>query len=219
MAIGLGLMVGFEFKKNFDSPYKSQSITEFWRRWHISLSTWLRDYLYIPLGGNRRGSFRTYVNLMLVMVLGGFWHGASWNFLAWGAIHGTWLGIERLQGKTSFYARTPRAARVFVTFLIVNVAWVFFRAPDLPSSIHYLGALAGLQYPTAPQLLLRPELYSSFNLVCFAAAAVLSFVGIQTWDLAKRITVTRALAALTVFVWAVAAMSTQSFNPFLYFRF
>ena len=109
MAIGLGLMFGFEFAKNFDSPYKSQSITEFWRRWHISLSTWLRDYLYIPLGGNRKGEVRTYLNLMVVMLLGGFWHGASWNFLVWGAIFGVWLAFERLLGKSSIYARLPGA--------------------------------------------------------------------------------------------------------------
>ncbi|MFC2173763.1 MBOAT family O-acyltransferase, partial [Acidobacteriota bacterium] len=95
MAIGLGLILGFVFPKNFDSPYKSQSITEFWRRWHISLSTWLRDYLYIPLGGNRKGSSRTYINLALVMLLGGLWHGAAWNFVVWGGIHGTLLAFER----------------------------------------------------------------------------------------------------------------------------
>ena len=96
MAIGLGLMLGFVFAKNFDSPYKSLSITEFWRRWHISLSTWLKDYLYIPLGGNRCGNVRTYINLALVMLLGGLWHGASWNFLIWGGIHGGYLAFERV---------------------------------------------------------------------------------------------------------------------------
>jgi alginate O-acetyltransferase complex protein AlgI len=99
MAIGLGLMLGFVFAKNFDSPYISQSITEFWRRWHISLSTWLRDYLYIPLGGNRKGPRRTYVNLDIVMLLGGLWHGASWNFVIWGALHGGMLALERLRGR------------------------------------------------------------------------------------------------------------------------
>src|SRR5690606_13656681 len=111
MAIGLGLMLGFVFPKNFDSPYKSDSITDFWRRWHISLSTWLRDYLYVPLGGNRRGPNRTYINLMLVMVLGGLWHGASWNFAIWGGIHGIWLAVERMQGKDSFYRHLPRPVR------------------------------------------------------------------------------------------------------------
>ena len=98
MAIGLGLMMGFRFMENFNQPYISQSITEFWRRWHISLSTWLRDYLYVPLGGNRGGTFNTYRNLFLTMLLGGFWHGANWTFLIWGAWHGTWLAIERALG-------------------------------------------------------------------------------------------------------------------------
>src|SRR6201992_3166849 len=103
IAIGSAALLGVRFPKNFDSPYKSASIQEFWRRWHISLSTWLRDYLYIPLGGNRRGERRTYLNLMAVMLLGGLWHGASWNFVLWGAIHGGMLAFERAQGKASPY--------------------------------------------------------------------------------------------------------------------
>ena len=112
MAIGLALMLGFVFPKNFDSPYQSQSITEFWHRWHISLSTWLRDYLYVPLGGNRKGPVRTYVNLFLVMLIGGLWHGAAWNFVIWGALHGTLLAIERLRGKTALFGRLPAPFRV-----------------------------------------------------------------------------------------------------------
>ncbi len=101
MAVGLGRMIGFEFMKNFDAPYHAESITDFWRRWHISLSTFLRDYLYIPLGGNRKGPYRTYVNLIVVMLLGGLWHGASWTFVAWGAYHGMLLAYERYRGKQS----------------------------------------------------------------------------------------------------------------------
>src|SRR3954464_3369366 len=112
MAVGLALMMGFVLIQNFDSPYKSRSITEFWRRWHISLSTWLRDYLYIPLGGNRRGPVRTYVNLMLTMLIGRLWHGASWNFVIWGAIHGGMLCLERLMGKNSFYGKAPAPLKV-----------------------------------------------------------------------------------------------------------
>ena len=126
MAIGLGLMLGFVFPKNFDSPYISKSITEFWRRWHISLSTWLRDYLYIPLGGNRIGPVRTYINLALVMLLGGLWHGASMNFVIWGAIHGGMLAFERFQGKDSLYRRLPDPLRVLITYVLVLFSWVFF---------------------------------------------------------------------------------------------
>jgi alginate O-acetyltransferase complex protein AlgI len=119
MAIGLGLMMGFMFAKNFDSPYLSRSITEFWRRWHLSLSTWLRDNLYYPLGGNRKGPVRTYFNLALVMLLGGLWHGASWNFVIWGAIHGLMLIVERLGGKETLYERLPGFAKMAITFVTI----------------------------------------------------------------------------------------------------
>src|SRR5688572_15898666 len=144
MAIGLALMIGFVFPQNFNQPYLADSITDFWRRWHITLSTFLRDYLYIPLGGNRLGNVRTYVNLMTVMVIGGLWHGASWNFVIWGAIHGVVLGVERMQGKDSFYRSLPRPIRVAITFFIVCIAWVFFRAETLPQAMSYLSSLFGL---------------------------------------------------------------------------
>ncbi len=219
MAIGLGLMFGFEFAKNFDSPYKSQSISEFWSRWHISLSTWLRDYLYIPLGGNRGGEGRTYVNLLVVMLLGGFWHGASWNFLAWGTIHGAWLALERRAGKTSFYAKAPPVFRVALTFLIVNLAWVFFRADDLPSAIRYAGTLFGRVDAPAASTLVRSVLYSTDHVIAIALCAAIAFFGAQTWDLSKRVTPLRAAAALGLFAWSIVALSTQTFNPFLYFQF
>jgi alginate O-acetyltransferase complex protein AlgI len=220
MAIGLGLMLGFEFFKNFDSPYKSQSITEFWRRWHISLSTWLRDYLYIPLGGNRKGTLRTYLNLLTVMVLGGFWHGASWNFLIWGAIHGSWLGIERLLGKQGFYSRAPVIARVAITFVIVNLGWVFFRAPDLGTAVDYLCSLLPYNVPGPAQAtLVRGMLYSTDHLLWMATAATVAFFGVDTWQLSKNVNPLRAAGALLLLVWSLVAMSTQSYNPFLYFRF
>jgi alginate O-acetyltransferase complex protein AlgI len=219
MAIGLGLLFGFEFAKNFDSPYKSQSITEFWRRWHISLSTWLRDYLYIPLGGNRKGDIRTYANLLVVMLLGGFWHGASWNFLVWGAVHGAWLCLERLLGKTSLYANAPAALRVLLTFFIVNLAWVFFRTPDLPSAFHYLASLLGLGDAGAASLLVRGTLYSADHVLAILCAAGIAFFGVQTWDLSKRVTPLRAALAMALLVSSAVALSGQGFNPFLYFQF
>src|SRR3989338_667944 len=130
MAIGLGLMMGFRFMENFNQPYMSQSITEFWRRWHISLSTWLRDYLYVPLGGNRHGTFATYRNLFLTMLLGGFWHGANWTFLICGAWHGTWLAIERALGVNAAPS-TPHPLKWAFTFLLVVIGWVIFRAENL----------------------------------------------------------------------------------------
>ena len=131
MAIGIGLMLGFVFPKNFNRPYISQSITEVWQRWHLSLSHWLRDYLYIPLGGNKKGERRTYVNLATVMLLGGLWHGSSWNFVVWGAIHGGMLAIERLRGKESFYSRLPKQVRIGITYVIMLISWVFFRAKNI----------------------------------------------------------------------------------------
>ena len=147
MAIGLGLMLGFVFPKNFDSPYLSQSITEFWHRWHISLSAWLRDYLYVPLGGNRKGRVRTYVNLFLVMLIGGLWHGAAWNFVIWGALHGGLLALERLRGKAALYGGLPAPVRVGVTFTLVLITWVFFRASDVQHAFSYLGDMFAIGDP------------------------------------------------------------------------
>ncbi|MBA2304839.1 MAG: MBOAT family protein, partial [Acidobacteria bacterium] len=145
MAIGLGLMIGFVFAKNFDDPYLAHSMTDFWRRWHISLSTWLRDYLYVPLGGNRKGRARTYINLFVVMLLGGLWHGAAWTFVIWGGIHGALLAFERATG--GWGTRWPAPLRISVTFVIVLITWVFFRAADVPTAIRYLGDMAGLGTP------------------------------------------------------------------------
>ena len=149
MACGLALMLGFVLIQNFDSPYQADSITDFWRRWHISLSTWLRDYLYIPLGGNRLGARRTYVNLMTVMLLGGLWHGASWNFVLWGAIHGGMLAFERAQGEGSLYRRLPPPLRVAITFFVVCLAWVFFRAKTLGQALAMFKSLFGVAAVTA----------------------------------------------------------------------
>jgi alginate O-acetyltransferase complex protein AlgI len=132
MAIGIALLLGFHFNINFDSPYRSLNITEFWRRWHISLSTWLRDYLYISLGGNRKGKLRTYLNLMITMLLGGLWHGASWRFMIWGGLHGAALAFHKLvSDKFDIAARWWTVASWFITFHFVCFCWIFFRAYDL----------------------------------------------------------------------------------------
>jgi alginate O-acetyltransferase complex protein AlgI len=220
MAVGLAAMTGFEFPRNFDRPYQSRSLTEFWRRWHVSLSTWLRDYLYIPLGGNRAGVVQTYVNLLVVMLIGGLWHGASWNFVLWGGVHGVWLCAERLAGKDGLYGRAPDAVRVGLTFLIVCVAWVFFRATDLPSAAAYLAALSGLQGdPPATAVLVRAVLYSWDHLLWMAVAAWVAFRCRDTWEFAADITPAKAAIALFLLVWSAVAMSTQTHNPFLYFQF
>jgi len=219
MAIGLGLMLGFVFPKNFDSPYKSDSITDFWRRWHISLSTWLRDYLYIPLGGNRFGPARTYVNLMLVMLLGGLWHGASWNFVAWGAIHGGWLAFERMQGKDSPYRLLPRPLRVAVTFAIVCFAWVFFRAADLPSSLAYLGAMFGLVEAADGAGLVAGVIYDPYYVSMVLLACGVAFFAPQSWDWTRTINLRKAVLCGLALWLSLILLETQSYNPFIYFIF
>lgn len=219
MAIGLALMLGFVFAKNFDSPYLAESITDFWRRWHISLSTWLRDYLYVPLGGNRYGTLRTYANLATVMVLGGLWHGASWNFVIWGAIHGAMLAFERALGKESFYCRLPGPLKMILTFLVVCFAWVFFRAETLPQALRYCGSMLGLTQVHPQSGLIAGVIYQPYYIVALCAAAVVTWGLPQTWDFTRRITVPRAAVAMVMFWLSLIILNTQSFNPFIYFIF
>lgn len=219
MAIGLGLMMGFMFAKNFDSPYLSESITEFWRRWHLSLSTWLRDNLYFPLGGNRKSTARTYANLATVMLLGGLWHGAAWNFIIWGGIHGGMLVVERLHGKESWYNRLPRVCRVAVTFVIVLFAWVFFRAPDLSSALHYCAAMLGMGAGSPAAALIGGQIYTFYHVATVVAAAAVTWLGVQTWDFTKRLTWPRAALVVGLWVVAVVMLAATSFHPFIYFIF
>jgi alginate O-acetyltransferase complex protein AlgI len=219
MAIGLGLMLGFVFPKNFDSPYLAQSITEFWHRWHISLSTWLRDYLYLPLGGNRRGPGRTYVNLFLVMLIGGLWHGAAWNFVIWGGLHGLLLAAERIRGKAALYGALPPVLRIACTFAIVLVTWVFFRSPDLPHAVAYLGNMFAVSEVQAGAGLLAGVIYERYYLGTVLLAAVIVWRAPQTWDWSRRLTLPKAAAALALLALSAAVLTTQAYNPFIYFIF
>ncbi len=219
MAIGLGLMLGFVFPKNFDSPYQSQSITEFWRRWHISLSSWLRDYLYIPLGGNRHGPYRTYVNLAIVMLLGGLWHGAAWNFVIWGALHGGMLAVERANGRRALYWKLPKPLRVALTFLIVVFSWVFFRSETLADAGRYMGTMFGLGSAQAGADLLGGIMYQPYYVGVFAFAALVVWGAPQTWDFSRSITPVKAAVTVAVMWLSLALLFTQSFNPFIYFIF
>jgi len=219
MAIGLGLMMGFTFPKNFDSPYRSRSITEFWNRWHISLSTWLRDYLYLPLGGNRKGPHRTYVNLMVVMLLGGLWHGASANFVVWGGLHGAWLALERGLGRRSVLAFLPAPFQMASTFAVVLVGWVFFRAADLGAALRYLAALAGLAPVAEGAALLGGVLHQPYYLASLGAAAGVVWLAPQSWDFTRRIDAPRAAWAFGLLLAACAMLFAQTYNPFIYFIF
>jgi alginate O-acetyltransferase complex protein AlgI len=219
MAIGLGLMLGFTFPKNFDSPYRSRSITEFWNRWHLSLSTFLRDYLYLPLGGNRKGARRTYVNLMIVMLLGGLWHGASLNFLAWGGIHGAWLVLERARGRRGLTARLPAPLQTATTFLIVALAWVFFRATDLGAAFRYLANLVGVGPVGEGAALVGGVVRQPYYLLCLAIAAGVVWLAPQSWDFTRRLGPARAGWALALLWLSCAMLFAQTYNPFIYFMF
>lgn len=232
MAVGLALMMGFRFIENFNNPYISCSITEFWRRWHISLSTWLRDYLYIPLGGSRRGPVRTYVNLLLTMVLGGLWHGANWTFVLWGAWHGLILATERLLGVTSEQpdAFARRIARRSLTLFAVLIGWVLFRAHDLTSAMDFYKGMAGMN-----GLGISDAFYwqiKGIALTALVAGVALVFVLPSLDRFRSPVELSKGSAAImthaplvlqiivtAIFLLAVTRLSAMSFSPFLYFQF
>ncbi len=214
MAIGLGLMIGFKFIENFNSPYISLSITEFWRRWHISLSHWLRDYLYVPLGGNRKGKVRTYINLMLTMVLGGFWHGANWTFLVWGAWHGGWLAIERMFGGSIW----PRFMAWPMTALIVVLGWVVFRAATFSNALKMYQGMTGIN-GWAVSLDQAWQIQPS-EICALLIGATISVCGPSIRWVGQTIPQPLYLSSVAVlFVIASSSMIAQSYSPFLYFQF
>lgn len=219
MAIGLGLMLGFRFPINFNSPYRARSITDFWQRWHITLSTWLRDNLYIPLGGNRRGLSRTYVNLFVVMFLGGLWHGASWNFVLWGSLHGIFLAVERAMPGRSLWPRLPHLLQTAFTFILVSLAWVLFRAPDLPGAMEYYARLFAFGSAGELGALVAGLVWKPYFFVTMTAAALLVWLGPTTMGWTHRLTAPKAAWALAVFWISAVTLSVQSFNPFIYFIF
>ena len=212
-------MLGFVFAKNFDSPYRSASITEFWRRRHISLSSWLRDYLYIPLGGSRGSTTRTYRNLMLTMLLGGLWHGASWNFVIWGGIHGGWLALERRAGESGWLVRVPHVVKVAATFLVVVAAWVFFRAPTLAAATAYFASMIGRAHPGPTELIAAGLIYQPYYFITAGVAALVVWTCPQAWDVTRHLTWPRAVGCACVLWVALALLFTQSYNPFIYYIF
>ena len=219
MAIGLGRMLGFEFPRNFNAPYRAVSITDFWRRWHISLSTFLRDYLYLPLGGNRKSVRRTYVNLAIVMLLGGLWHGANWTFIAWGAFHGALLIFERFLGKRSLYAFAPRPIQIAATFVLVLISWVFFRSNTIGDAVGFLSAMFGLGSTSPGSILLAAELYAPGRLMMVGLCVVLVFARWQAFEWVERLSTIRCGLLLILLAISIMTMFTQAFNPFLYFQF
>ena len=219
MAIGLGLFFGFRLPVNFNRPYVAESMTDFWHRWHVSLSRWLRDYLYIPLGGNRRGPRRTYVNLLLVMILGGLWHGAAWTFVIWGGIHGVMLALERARGRASLYAFFPRPVRIGLTFAIVCITWVFFRSDSLPHAAGYLASMFGVGETSPTSQLVSAVLHQRLHWAVMICCALVVWGTRSSWAFVERMTFARALWCIVVLLLAVLVLTTQSYNPFIYFIF
>ncbi|MGH8482292.1 MAG: MBOAT family O-acyltransferase [Nevskiaceae bacterium] len=235
MAIGLGLMMGFRFVENFNQPYVAQSITEFWRRWHMSLSTWLRDYLYVGLGGNRGGTARTYRNLFLTMLLGGLWHGANWTFVIWGAWHGAILAVERALGVKvppgSLERISFRPHRWALTFLLVMLGWVMFRADSVGHAMALYAAMfrfdgAGLSgaYAAGVTGLQTATLALAWTVVAVRGwqkkGQINSPSTVEPGSVAvRKIDLTLFLLMVPLFALAVLKLSAQSYSPFLYFQF
>ncbi|MDR1258888.1 MAG: MBOAT family protein [Tannerellaceae bacterium] len=231
MAIGIALLLGFRFSLNFDSPYRSASITEFWRRWHISLSSWLKDYLYISLGGNRKGKLRTYINLMLTMLLGGLWHGASLRFILWGAIHGLALVVHKF---VTNFRRTPaggsrktgrqrplsRAVGVLFTFHVVCFGWIFFRADTMQTAGDIMRQIATDFHPEIFLQFIR-----GYKTVCILMlAGYISHFMPRCIERLARDAVTRSplvlqAAILAAVIFLIVQMKSAGVQPFIYFRF
>lgn len=224
MAIGLGLIFGFRFLENFNRPYSAFSLTDFWGRWHISLSRWFRDYLYIPLGGNRHGTTRTYLNLTLVFLLCGFWHGANWTFVAWGAYHGLFLVVERISGLRRVPENRLRGLRRLSTLLVVICGWVIFRCDDMGQVGHFFAAMFSLTFNDLPASLVGMfNLQNTLFMLCSATALILPPGVADTGSQLERRPLLSATAGAILFMvllpWCVAIMASGSLNPFIYYRF
>lgn len=225
MAIGLGRIMGFKFPENFNNPYTSRSITEFWRRWHMTLGAFIMNYLYIPLGGNRRGKGRTYLNLWICFLLSGLWHGAAWTFVAWGAFHGFFIVLEKMFKVKRDKLSTPVAVlTTLLTFFIVNLGWVMFRADSISRAFDYYKAMfsfdfsnfslvAGRQFYT---MLIIAVVFSFLTLFPFGKK-IEQAVFYKSYNVAGHI-VAWVFAMLLLF-FCIAAMNATGFSPFIYFRF
>jgi alginate O-acetyltransferase complex protein AlgI len=224
MAIGLARMFGFHFPENFNRPYSSVSITDFWQRWHMSLSRWFRDYLYIPLGGNRGSSFQTYRNLWIIFVASGFWHGAAWTFLVWGMYHGAWLVVERATGLAKVPDERMQVLRRFVTLVLVMVGWVFFRASDIGDAGHVLVRMFvwhGGAVPAEVHASLTHFRVLVFALACLVVLVPRGFVMGRLLDDGKSTVASGLRIAYTGVAapYAAVVVAAGTLSPFLYFKF
>ena len=215
MARGLGAMLGFDFCVNFNYPYIAKSVTDFWRRWHISLSSWFRDYVYIPLGGSRKGTARTVCNLLIVWMLTGLWHGAGWNFLLWGIYYGVILILEKFVFR-SVLQRLPDAIRWLYTMVFVVIGWVIFASADLHGAIEYLSVMF---FPSAGNLEIPLLSWLILGMVGVLAATPMPVKLWKRLRVDERLPWVQALLCLAGLVFCTASLVSGSYNPFLYFRF
>ena len=228
MAIGLARMFGFEFLENFDHPYSSKSIKEFWRRWHISLSSWFKEYVYIPLGGNRKGKLRTEMNKLIVFFLTGFWHGANWTFIIWGLFHGLFLTLEDFitGGKKRDASRSPLYLRIIknaYVWLVVTVGFVFFRADDLQTAAAFLKNMFTGFFASGLTVRTVFALFTPYNILIFVLCAVCSYpvLGCAKKHLEKKKIYEPGVAILSLIMLFLCIMNlaSEAYNPFIYFRF
>ncbi len=224
MAIGLAKALGFTFDENFDLPYISRSITEFWRRWHMTLGAWFRDYVYIPLGGNRKGKFRQVINIAIVWALTGFWHGASWNYILWGLYFAVFLIIEKFV-LFRFWEKVPKFFQHFYTLFLVLIGWVIFSAEDMVgiTALQYIKNMFG--FGNLPLINNQAIFYLLQYLIILVIAAYLStghfwkLIEKSELSIKKRTWTLTSVAYIVVFVLCIAYIINGSYNPFLYFRF
>jgi alginate O-acetyltransferase complex protein AlgI len=224
MAIGMGKMLGFKFPENFDNPYTSLSITEFWRRWHITLGAWMKNYLYISLGGNKVSSkLKLFFNLWLVFLISGFWHGAAWTFIFWGIYHGLLLIVERLF-LLKAYTKLPKVIPLIITFLLVSFGWVFFRADSFTYSAKFIVKLLSFNFDIN-YIYVNNELKLFFVLACLFSFFTLTKSGkyiqnkIYFSNYSSIGYVIATVCSIILFYYCVASISSSTFNPFIYFRF
>ena len=237
MAIGIGSILGFQFKENFNFPYSASSITDFWRRWHISLSSWMRDYLYIPLGGNRGNTFRTYFNLVLVFLISGFWHGANWTFLAWGGYHGLLLLCDRVVWEEKVARYLPSWINNLLTLFLVMIGWVLFRAESLSGSLIYMsrlfafGDIEAYRKTSVSWGEIASNRALTFGIFGIVLCAIANFKSCNLFLIKLMrsapapqkeqpfILTAQYMSILIVFALVTLSLVSSNFSPFIYFRF
>ncbi len=217
MAVGLGFMLNIQFPQNFNSPYKSRSITEFWQRWHISLSSWLRDYLYISLGGNRSNGLKTYRNLLLTMVIGGLWHGANWTFAIWGLFHGLLLSIERFFSDAKNKTRPRGISHWILTFFLVNLGWIFFRAPQFSTALIWLRKIFFVTPQVSLDLASISLRHKDRFFFALALSLILALFAKNTWQIQFRSN--KIFAVSTGILFSICLLYLGQESPFLYYQF